>query len=148
MPLIETRCEYVPRIEAALRIGAGDVVYDIGSGDGRVILALARSHPDAQFIGIERNPLLAAYSNMKGRRVANASFLRADMFDADLGDATHIYAYLMTKPLNDLYVRGKFGNARLASRAFKLSGRSADEVVALSETPGRHGEHLLHVYDL
>jgi SAM-dependent methyltransferase len=148
VPFVETPSKYLTEITEALHIGPGDIVYDLGSGDGRVVLHLARQFPEVKVVGIERNPLLCAYSNIKARRLANATFVRADIFDTDFSDATRIYAYLMTKPLNDLYTQNKFAKVRLVSRAFKLAGRNADAIVELTKKPGVHGEHLLHVYDL
>lgn len=148
VPLIETPYEYLPKIAEALQIQPRDIVYDLGSGDGRVIRYLAARFPGAQFVGIERNPLLAAYSRVRSWKVPNATFVPADFFKIDFADATRIYAYLMTAPLNELHKRGKLKHVRLVSRAFRLHGRPADATIEMSKTPGVHGEHLLHVYEL
>ena len=57
---VPTRRKYVPRIIAMLDLKAGDKVVDLGSGDGRLVIALAEAGAEAH--GFEHNPLLVMRS--------------------------------------------------------------------------------------
>src|SRR4051812_24881721 len=61
VPFVRTPSRYFEKIERALEIQRGDVVYELGSGDGRLLLFLGRRYKDNQFVGIELNPILYLY---------------------------------------------------------------------------------------
>jgi SAM-dependent methyltransferase len=77
-------------------ITAGDVVYDLGSGDGRIVMLAAQKYR-ARGVGIEIDPKLvarakeAAASADVGDRVR---FIEGDLFDASIGEATLVTLYL------------------------------------------------------
>ncbi|KAH8040190.1 hypothetical protein HPB51_009738 [Rhipicephalus microplus] len=58
-------------------------VVDLGSGDGRIVLAAARLG-FARCVGVELNPWLVAYSRMRALRTTGARFVRADLWHLDL----------------------------------------------------------------
>jgi SAM-dependent methyltransferase len=77
-------------------VGPGDMVYDLGSGDGRVVIAAARDF-GARGVGIEIDAALVARSRESAARHGVAErvrFVRGDIFKADLGEATVIALYL------------------------------------------------------
>jgi len=79
--------------------GAGprDVVYDLGSGDGRIVIAAARDY-GARGVGVEIDAALVAQSVENARRAGvadRAEFRRGDVFKAELGDATVVTLYLL-----------------------------------------------------
>lgn len=80
-----------------LEIKKGDRVLDIGSGDGRVLIYASKKYPDAEFLGIERNLLLVAYSNflkiILGRK--NLKFKCVDAHNFDISKFNKIYLYLL-----------------------------------------------------
>ena len=82
------------------KVGKGDVLYDLGSGDGRIPIAAARKYGIARGIGIEIDPERIKEANANrikagvGERV---SFVNADLFESDLSDATVITLYLLPK---------------------------------------------------
>ena len=91
-PFVSSRRETV---EAALRMAKlkkGDVFYDLGSGDGRVVLAA--SSLGAKATGVEINPFLwlwaASRSVLSGGK---ANFLLASFFDVNLRDADAVFVY-------------------------------------------------------
>lgn len=78
------------------RVTADDVVIDLGSGDGRTVIAAARRGARAR--GIEFNPDLVVLSEANARAAgveARATFVRADIFTSDLSDATVITMFLL-----------------------------------------------------
>jgi SAM-dependent methyltransferase len=85
--------------EAMLR-GAGvtdkDVVYDLGSGDGRIVIAAAKNF-GAHAVGIELDRELIKESNERARKAGvtdKVRFVQADLFKADISEATVVTLFL------------------------------------------------------
>jgi SAM-dependent methyltransferase len=77
-------------------VGPGDIVYDLGSGDGRVVIAAAQKF-GARGVGIEIDPRLVAQSRSNAARAGVADrvrFVQQDLFEAALDEATVITLYL------------------------------------------------------
>ena len=80
----------------------GDVLYDLGSGDGRVLVAAAKTYA-ATAVGIERSRILAWLSTRKIARNGledKVRIVNSDFFTQDLSEATVVTAYLSQK-MND-----------------------------------------------
>lgn len=78
------------------QVVADDVVYDLGSGDGRIIVIAAEKY-GARGVGIEIDPALVALSReiARGTNVADrVTFIEGDMFTADISAATVVTLYL------------------------------------------------------
>jgi SAM-dependent methyltransferase len=105
-PLREPDVIYVPTpdyvVEAMLKMAnvtASDVVYDLGSGDGRIPITAAQKY-GARAVGIDINPqrIKEANENLAkaGPGVADkVKFLNQDLFETDLSQATVITLYLL-----------------------------------------------------
>jgi SAM-dependent methyltransferase len=81
-----------------------DVVYDLGSGDGRVVIAAARDW-GARGVGIELDGKLVAESRELAKRAGVAdrvTFHEGDVLKAGIGDATVVTMYLLTPLVNRL----------------------------------------------
>jgi SAM-dependent methyltransferase len=77
-------------------VTASDVVYDLGSGDGRLVIAAARRF-GARGVGVELDPALVHESRERALRAGvadRARFLWQDLFAADLREATVVTLYL------------------------------------------------------
>jgi hypothetical protein len=95
---------YVPTppevVDAMLRLAnvtADDVVYDLGSGDGRIPITAAQAF-GATGVGVELNPDLIAEANENAARAGvgdKVTFLNQDLFETDLRPATVITLYLL-----------------------------------------------------
>lgn len=82
------------------RVGREDVVYDLGSGDGRIPITAARDF-GARGVGIDIDPVLVARANDNARRAGVADkvqFRVGDMYAADLTGATVVTLFLHPKP--------------------------------------------------
>ena len=124
---------YVPTphrvVDAMLKVakvGKRDVLYDLGSGDGRIPIAAARKYGIARGIGIDIDPERIKEANRNRTRAgvgARVSFVNADLFESDLSDATVITLYLLPrlnlKLLPKLLKELKPGT-RIVSHAFDM----------------------------
>ena len=151
VPFVKTPQRFFPKIEAALEIKEGDMVYELGSGDGALMIWLGKRHKHATFVGIELNPLLYYYACFVKRleRANNVSFRHGNFYTEDLSGATTLYGYLL--PVVLAKISGKISReapgSRFVSRAFQFKEMAPVACVQLSKIPGWHGEHLLWVYD-
>jgi SAM-dependent methyltransferase len=96
VPDVRTPPEVVVEILRLARVGPGDTVYDLGSGDGRIVIAAARDF-GARGVGIELDPDLVAESARNARRAGvtdRTRFLLQDIFVADISEATVVTLYL------------------------------------------------------
>ena len=77
-------------------IRADDVVYDLGSGDGRIVMLAAQKY-GARGVGIEIDPKLVARAKEVARQAEvgdRVRFLEGDLFEADISAATVVTLYL------------------------------------------------------
>ena len=83
------------------KAGVGDkaVIYELGSGWGSLVMALARAFPDAEIRGIEISPLPYAVAWLRTRALSNVKLMRKSFYDCDLTDAQAVTCYLMTRPM-------------------------------------------------
>lgn len=87
-PFVPTKKDAAESMIALAHIKKGDIVYDLGSGNGKLVL-LANTQ-GARAIGYEINPLLVLYSNILRRKTRWKNFWRADVADADV-----VFIYLL-----------------------------------------------------
>jgi SAM-dependent methyltransferase len=100
-PFLVTPHDVVDQMLRLARVGPADVVYDLGSGDGRLVIAAARDFR-ARGVGIEIDPGRVARSRDYARREGVAervTFIEQDLFQADLSAATVVTLYL-TREVN------------------------------------------------
>lgn len=77
------------------RVGANDVVYDLGCGDGRIVIAAAKR--GARGVCVDIDPQRITESRASAQRAGVADrirFLNQDLFDTDIGDATVVTLFL------------------------------------------------------
>ncbi|MFW9968106.1 MAG: SAM-dependent methyltransferase [Candidatus Thorarchaeota archaeon] len=108
-------------------VDAEDIVYDIGSGDGRIII-MAASEYGARSIGIEADPLRAMWSRIAIRRrglVNMVNVLRENFFNSNIKDATVVTVYQgkdVNKRLREKFSRELRPGTRVVSYRFKFEG--------------------------
>lgn len=86
-----------------------DIVYDLGCGDGRVLILAAKEF-GARGVGIEIDPLRYLIATLMIRIIRvneRVIFKRKNFFDEDLSPATVIFVYLVPKALNRLLPKFK-----------------------------------------
>lgn len=121
----------VERMLTMAQVGPRDVVYDLGSGDGRMVIAAAKR--GAQANGVEFNPELLAFSESRARGqgvAGKARFIRGDIFETDFSDATVVTLYLLSTlnmRLRPTLLKMSPGT-RVVSHAFTMEDWAPDEV--------------------
>lgn len=110
-------------------VTAADFVIDLGSGDGRIVIAAARRGATA--LGIEFNPDMVELSRRNADKAGvsgRATFEQADLFEVDLGRASVITMYLL--PDINLKLRPKLldlaPGTRVVSHAFSMEEWTPD----------------------
>jgi SAM-dependent methyltransferase len=130
------------------RVGPDDVVYDLGSGDGRIPIAAARDF-GARGVGVELDPDLVAQSARNARRAGvtgRTRFLLEDIFTADISEATVVILYL--SPDVNLRLRPKLlaelrPGARIVSHDFPIGDWKPERVVTFA---GPERTHVLSLW--
>lgn len=94
---VPTPMEVVDQMLKLAKVTPADVVYDLGSGDGRIPIAAARSY-GARSVGIDICELRIREANaaLKAAKVGNkVRFLKQDLFKTDIHEATVVTMYLL-----------------------------------------------------
>jgi SAM-dependent methyltransferase len=134
-----------------LRLAAvttADTVYDLGSGDGRVVIAAAR-HFGARGVGVELDASLIQQSNENAVRAGVAdrvNFVWQDLFVADIQPATVVTLYLFQEvnlKLRPKLLRELRPGTRIVSHDYDMGDWQADRVLTV-RTP--EGVHTLHYW--
>lgn len=117
-----------PVVDAMLELAdvkRTDVVYDLGSGDGRILIAAAKKY-GARGVGIEIDPSLVkqARENAAAAGVSDrVRFVTGNLYTADLRDATVVTLYLLqsiNERLRPKLVRELKPGARIVSHVFNM----------------------------
>lgn len=151
-PFVPIPKEIIPRIIEALKIGDDSVVYDLGCGDGRVLVGGYQVNPRARYVGIDKTliPIAAAGVNLWLKKLnGKIKIYKKNFFKSDLSDATHIFTYLFPEIMQDLLSkleRELRPGARLVSCDFKFQNKKPARVINLGRAPHQLG-HNLYVYE-
>ena len=127
-----TRQAIVDAMLRLARVTADDVVYDLGSGDGRIVVIAAQKFK-ARAVGIELDPKLVALSRelAVGSAVEDRiTFVEGDMFTTDLSAATVVTLYLSESLNLDLEPKLRHElrkGSRIVSHQFRMGRWQPDE---------------------
>ena len=128
---VPTPDEVVDRMLTMAQVGPNDFHIDLGSGDGKIVIAAAKR--GAKALGIEYNPDMVklAQENAQKAGVADrAQFRRADIFQTDFSQATVITLYLL--PALNMRLRPQIlsmkPGTRVVSHSFTMEDWEADEI--------------------
>jgi SAM-dependent methyltransferase len=133
-PYVPTPGDIVDRMLELAGVRASDIVYDLGSGDGRLVIEAARRY-GARGIGVEREARLVemARAAAAAAKVADrVSFSQGDLFETDLRSATVLTLYLLPRLLEQLLpkLRAELApGTRVVSHDYPFEGWQADRVV-------------------
>jgi SAM-dependent methyltransferase len=132
---ISTHDRVVDRMLELAEVRPDDVVYDLGCGDGRIVIAAAKKY-GARAVGIEIDPKVVerARENVKKNQVEHLVTIRqGDIFEEDFHDATVVALYLL--PQLNVRLMPKLAQlrpgARIVSHNFGMKGARPEKVERL-----------------
>lgn len=124
-PYVPTPQQIVDKMLELAQVTSKDIVYDLGCGDGRIVIAAAKKY-GARGVGIDIDPerIRESEANAKAEGVENlVSFRLEDAMKADISDATVVTLYLLTssnEALRPILTRQLKPGARIVSHAFGM----------------------------
>ncbi|MGH8705496.1 MAG: SAM-dependent methyltransferase [Burkholderiales bacterium] len=130
-PFITTPEEVVERMLTLAGTGREDFVVDLGSGDGRIVIAAARKF-GARGLGVDIDPKLVLLARENARRAGvaeRAAFEERDVFKTDLARASVVTIYLLPSLLDRLQPKlldELRPGARIVTHAFPMKGWKPD----------------------
>ena len=132
---VPTPPEVVAAMLKAAKVGPGDIVYDLGSGDGRIPIAAVKDFGAARATGIDIDPqrIKEAEANRAQSGVADrVRFLNQDLFTTNISEATVVTLYLLPslnlKLLPKLKAELKPGT-RIVSHAFNMGDWEPEQTI-------------------
>jgi SAM-dependent methyltransferase len=98
-PYVPTPWPIVDELLKLAEIGSGDMVYDLGSGDGRLVITAAKRY-GARGMGIELDPKLVALATAGAQKEGvggRVKFVQGDLFESSFRDASVVTLYLLPR---------------------------------------------------
>jgi SAM-dependent methyltransferase len=134
VPYVPTPERVVNAMLKLAQVRRGDVLYDLGSGDGRIVIAAAKRY-GVRGTGVDIDPRRVREANTNARKAGVAKqvrFLNQDLFAIDFSEATVVTLYLL--PRINLQLRPKLlaelkPGTRIVSHGFDMGDWKPDRVV-------------------
>ena len=141
VPFVPTLPELVDEILRLANVGKDDVVYDLGCGDGRLVIAAVQKFGAKRAVGIDIDPERIKESNENAQAAGVADrvkFIEQDLFEADIREATVVTLYLL--PEVNLRLRPKLWaelkpGTRVVSNAFDMGDWKYEKFAQVGEQP-------------
>jgi SAM-dependent methyltransferase len=149
-PYVNSPEHAIDRMLQLASLKPGETLYDLGCGDGRILIAAA-SRYKIKGVGIEISEHLAKAAAEKVKKAGlqnQVKILHADFMKTDLSDANVVTLYLATtandmlRPNLERYLKP---SARVVSYDYPIPGWKAIET---SETEGRSSQHTIYLYQV
>jgi SAM-dependent methyltransferase len=140
-PFAATPPDVVDRMLTLASVGPKDVVYDLGCGDGRIVIAAARKF-GARGVGVDIDPALIAQARENARRAdvdSRVTFLLQDALTVDVSDATVVTLYLLSASnvkLRPILTRSLKPGARIVSHNYAMGDWEPDVVDTFKDAAG------------
>jgi SAM-dependent methyltransferase len=125
VPYVSTPHEVVAEMLRLANVTRNDVVYDLGCGDGRIVIAAAQQY-GARGTGVDLDPQRIMEAEAKARQArveTRVRFLQQDLFETDLRDATVVTLYLLPQvnlQLRPILLRDLRPGTRVVSHEFSM----------------------------
>lgn len=123
---LATKADVVARMLTMAQVRTGDVVYDLGSGDGRIVITAVRDFSASVGIGVELDATLVRQSVSNAAKAGvgdRVFFLNQSFFEADISSATVVMLYLLPAVNQRLTgkLRGLKPGTRIVSHDYPLA---------------------------
>jgi SAM-dependent methyltransferase len=140
VPYVPTPPEVVKAMIALAAVKSGDVVYDLGCGDGRIVIAAVQV-PGVRGVCVDIDPDRIAESRVNARAAGveeRITFVRADLFQTPIADATVVMMYLL--PDVNMRLRPRLRTelrpgTRVVSHAFSMGEWEPTRTLEVGEPP-------------
>ena len=148
---VPTPQDVVEKMLEMAKIQPQDLVYDLGSGDGRIVIAAAKNY-HCRAIGYEIDRQLAELSRLKATEASVTKLVtieQVDLFTASLRDADVIAVYLLPQQLEKLIpqLEKMKPGSRVISHQFEIPGVPPDKVVTVDSAEDG-AKHTLYLWTL
>ena len=150
-PFVPTPQEVVERMLEIAALGRDDVVYDIGCGDGRMVITAAKNY-GARGVGIDIDAALIEECRAGAKREGVEKlvrFLHMDATKARLTEATVLALYLLPESLETLqplFDKDLAAGVRIVSHNYEIPGWDGRLVRSEVVTDDKGREHKIHLY--
>jgi hypothetical protein len=145
VPFYPSRQSAIAALEELLPKDREFAFVDLGSGFGKVVLALAPRFPKGTFVGVELSPMPFALSWLRGLRYPNVSFLMQSFWEHDLSEYDYTYAFLSPTPMARLWEKVSdelTEEQTFVTNSFMVSAEP-DRVIELDD----ERQNALHIFD-
>lgn len=149
VPFVPTPQDVVEKMLELAKVTPDDVVYDLGSGDGRIVITAAQKF-GARAVGVELNPDLYTQSTTRIKEMrleGRAQILHENLFNVTYRRATVVTLYLLTavnEKLRPLLERQLRPGARIVSHDFQIPAWDPEQTVEVISKNGI--SHRLYLY--
>ena len=148
-PYVPTPQDVVNRMLELAGVTKDDVVYDLGCGDGRIVITAALRY-GARGVGIDFDPVRIAEANASAKLQGVedlVTFIEQDAMTADVSEASVVTLYLLSssnRKLRPSLTRQLAPGSRIVSHAFMMGDWEPDETVQFED--GRGTTRTLHLW--
>ena len=140
-PFVPTPQDVVDRMLELAEVTSSDVVYDLGCGDGRIVITAAQRF-GARGVGVDIDPQRIAEANANAEREGVqhlVQFVQQDAMTVDVSEATVVALYLLSS--SNLKLRPRLTEqlapgTRIVSHAFSMGDWAADDIKRFTDLRG------------
>lgn len=146
---VSTPQDVVEKMLETAAVKKSNVIYDLGSGDGRIVIAAAKKH-GCRAVGYEIDPELVKLSRENAVKAGVERLVtieQTDVFTLDLSPADMIAVYLLPKQLEKLIPQLKKlkPGSRIVSHQFQIPGVKPDKTIEVKSAEDGDG-HTIHLW--
>jgi SAM-dependent methyltransferase len=147
-PFVPSPTDVVRRMLEIAGLAPGELLYDLGCGDGRVVFTAVREF-GAKGVGVDLMPRLVAEAQAEASRLGlgdRARFISGNLFDVDLSEADVITMYLLTganEKVRPKLERELRKGARVVTHDFPITKWDPNRVDRFN---GDSGSHTIYLY--
>jgi len=150
VPFVPTPLEVAQKMLEIAKVQPDDVVYDLGSGDGRIVILAAQKF-GARAVGVELDSGLYEESSARIRKLGlqdRAQILHENMFEVNVRHATVVTLYLLTvvnEHLRPILERQLRSGARIVSHDFQVPGWQPVQTLEVMSKNGVPSKIFLYI---
>ena len=143
-PFYPTSAFVVEKMLAMAGVNSESIVYDLGCGDGAIVVAAARNYNATKVVGIEQKQKLCSIALRKTRHLGNVTIVNANYDDVDISEANVVALYQSSSEnarLKRKLVSELREGSKVVSHDFGIPGWRPTEFRVIKE--GHHNQRIL-----